>query len=328
MSSNATVPDATVGPTFAQVFGPVFWGFCVSLILGGVSALQGYLYFTRYNDKLPVRLVAAMMLTLDFLSVALICQSMYYYMLPHFGSFAPLNHVTSELNIECLISAVITFTSQMYFVYQLYMVKSPGMTASVMKALVIVFGTVGLAGAVGCVAMMFKYPHSIFMNRNHVFAILAGIAKGFGAAADIVATIAMCMFLSKADTGIRRTSSMLKSLMHLVINRGILVTVAQILLLVTFFATSGHLYWLAVHINTTKLYVNTFFGMLNARTSLQERYATGHMSISGDTTAYSQRLAAAANSQMAAREKLGELGPQDYAMGAIRVTTSSTVADI
>ncbi|KAJ7243922.1 hypothetical protein B0H12DRAFT_816588 [Mycena haematopus] len=323
MSTNATVPAAT-GPTFAQIFGPVFWGFCVSLILGGVSALQGYLYFTRYNDKLLVRSVAATMLVLDFLSVALICQSMYYYMLPHFGSFAPLNAVTKELSIECLIAAVITFISQMYFVYQLYMVRSPGMTAAVMKSLVILFGTIGLGGAVGCVGMMFIYPHSIFMNRNHTFAILAGIAKGFGAAADIIATIAMCMFLKSANTGIKRTSSLLRSLMHLVINRGILVTVAQILLLITFFATAGHLYWLAVHINTTKLYVNTFFGMLNARMSLQEQFATGPMSMSGDTTVNTLRLAPVTPK----REKFGELDNQDYSMGAVHVTTSSTVADI
>jgi hypothetical protein len=37
-----------------------------------------------------------------------------------------------------------------------------------------------------------------------------------------------------------------KSLMHLVINRGIIVTAAQILLLVTFCVTSGHLYWCVV----------------------------------------------------------------------------------
>jgi len=289
--------------------------------------LQGYLYFTRYNDKFGVRTLAVVMLALDFLSMGLICQSMYYYMLPHFGSFAPLNSVTKELVIECLISAVITFISQMYFVYQLYMVKSPGKTIAVMKVLVVLFGTVGLSGASGCVAMMFMYPHSIFANRNHTFAVLAGIAKGFGAGADIIATIAMCMFLKSADTGIRRTSSMLRHIMHLVINRGILVTAAQILLLVTFFSTPGHLYWLAVHINTTKLYVNTFFGMLNARTTLQERYATGPMSLIDESTANSQRIAAR-NSKMLAHEKLGELESQDYAMSAIHVSTTSTVADV
>ncbi|KAJ7199637.1 hypothetical protein GGX14DRAFT_699791 [Mycena pura] len=329
MSATAPVPAAAAaaGPSYAQIFGPVFWGFCVALILCGVTALQGYLYFTRYNDKLGVRLVASMMLFLDFLSMALICQSMYYYMLPHFGSFAPLNAVTSELSIECLISAVITFTSQMYFVYQLHMVKSPGVTATVMKALVVVLGIVGLAGATGCVGMMFAVPGNIFMHRNRTFAILAGVAKGFGAAADIIATVAMCLFLNSAKTGITRTSSLLRSLMHLVINRGILVTAAQILLLITFFATSGHLYWLAVHINTTKLYVNTFFGMLNARSALQDRYASGPMSVTASSTLNSRRFAFGKQTASAG-EKLGDLDAGDYALNEIRVTTSSTVAEI
>ncbi|KAJ7664063.1 hypothetical protein B0H17DRAFT_1211478 [Mycena rosella] len=351
MSANAATPTAAAAPSFAQLFGPVFWGFCVALILCGVSALQGYLYFTRYNDKLPVRLLAAMMLTLDFLSMALISQSMYYYMLPDFGSFAPLGAVTNELVVECLISAVITFTSQMYFAYQLYMVKSPGRTAIAMNAFVIVCGTVGFGGAIGCVGLMFIHPHSIFMNRNHTFAILAGLAKGFDAAADIVATIAMCMFLKSADTGITRTSSLLRSLMNLVINRGLLVTAAQIILLITFFASAGHLYWLAVHINTTKLYVNTFFGMLNARTALQDKYATGHMSLSTDhsitanSNANARRRSAAFNmvdnkvrpefthvgfprKKADGMDMQAALGSQDYALGEIRVTTSSMVSDI
>ncbi|KAJ7466173.1 hypothetical protein B0H11DRAFT_2048739 [Mycena galericulata] len=329
MSANTTVSSLVAGPSYAQIFGPVFWGFCLSLMLCGVSALQGYLYFTRYNDKLAVRLLAAMMLTLDFLSMALICQSMYYYMLPHFGSFVPLNAVTKELVVECLISAVITFTSQMFFVYQLSVVKSVGNTASVMNALVVVLGTIGLGGAIGCVVLMFMFPHSIFMNRNHTFAILAGIAKGFGAGADIVATISMCLFLKSANTGITRTSSLLKSLMHLVINRGILVTAAQIILLITFFASSGHLYWLAVHINTTKLYVNTFFGMLNARTALHDKYATGHMSLSAETTANSNRLSTVnVASQAIGDKKAGDLESQDYALNTIQVTRSSVVSNM
>ncbi|KAJ7641221.1 hypothetical protein FB45DRAFT_899696 [Roridomyces roridus] len=325
--------------SYALIFGPVFWGFCLSLILCGVSAVQGYLYFTRYNDKLAVRLLATMMLLLDFLSMALICQSMYYYMLPHFGSFAPLYAVTKELILECLISAVITFTSQMYFVYQLYIVKSPGRLPIAMNAVVALLGTIGLGGAIGCVVLMFQHPHSVFMDRNPTFAVLAGVAKGFGAGADIVATIAMCLFLKSANTGITRTSSLLRSLKHLFINRGILVTAAQILLLLTFFANAGHLYWLAVHINTTKLYVNTFFGMLNARTALQEKYATGHMSLSTENTgAFTVNAAGAGSAARRASTfnigvrsdttKVGDLETQEYALGAIRVTTTSTISEI
>ncbi|KAJ7342946.1 hypothetical protein DFH08DRAFT_962972 [Mycena albidolilacea] len=243
-------------PSYAAIFGPVFWGFCVTLILFGVSLLQGYLYFTRYHDRPWLRCLATGMLTLDCISIALISQSVYYYLLPHFGSFAPLSAVTKELSIECLISAAITYASQMHFVYQLYLARSAGNSATIMKVLVatILLGTVGLGGAVGCVVMMLLYPQEVFTNRNHTFVVLSGIARGVRAAADILATVAMCLFLKSADDEIIRPSSLLRSLMHLIINRGILVTAAQILLLVTFFGTPNHLYWIAVHINTTKLY--------------------------------------------------------------------------
>ncbi|KAJ7889780.1 hypothetical protein B0H14DRAFT_3126835 [Mycena olivaceomarginata] len=347
-ASGPTYAELMVGPTYAQIFGPVFWGasyfslhysesvspICVckdsaARYLCGVSALQGYLYFTRYNDKLGVRSLAIFMIILDFLSMALICQSIYYYMLPHFGSFAPLSAVTNELVVECLIAAIITFASTWvgqeidYSASRLTLVDG-GNSQECRQ-----YGDCDECprpGSLGCVVIMFQYPQSIFMNRNYYFAVLAGLAKGFGAAADIIATIAMCIFLKSADTGITRTSSILKTLMHLVINRGILVTATQILQLIFFFATANHLYWLAVHINTTKLYVNTFFGMLNARPSLQDRHTKDHgMSFSSnEATGTSQRFAT--NSKAGGHNKGAELDTSEYPLGTIHVTTSSTVA--
>ncbi|KAJ7139300.1 hypothetical protein C8R44DRAFT_764194 [Mycena epipterygia] len=321
MSSPAAFSDGDEGHTYVQIFGPIFWGFCATLVLYGVSILQGYLYFTRYNDKLFIRTVAGLMLFLDFLSMALICQSIYYYMLPYYGSLAPLNAVTGELSVECLISAVITFISQMYFVYQLKIVRNHTKAASITTPLIVIFGIISLAGGIGCVTIMFTHPQAIFMHRNRAFVILAGINKAFGAAADVVATIAMCIFLKFADTGISRTSSLLRSLMHLVINRGLLVTFAQILMLIVFFTSTAHLYWVAVHINTTKLYVTTFFAMLNARTSVLDNEnaqiaMSDHLSTTGSGTVH-------ADSSVDVTKFTGA-----YGVGAIKVTTTSTVADI
>ncbi|KAJ7278508.1 hypothetical protein C8J57DRAFT_1713310 [Mycena rebaudengoi] len=396
LTMSTTLPSGSdaLGPTYAQIFGPVFWGFCVALILCGVTALQGYLYFTRYNDKLLVKLLASMMLILDFLSMSLISQSIYYYMLPHFGSLAPLAAVTKELVVECLISAIITFTSQMYFVYQLYMVKRPGHLHRIMTAVVGVLATAGLGAASGCVGVMFMHPQAIFMNRNHTFSILAGLAKGFGATADIVATLAMCMFLKSAETGITRFvfpfrylhnppshiclpfqfTAFFSNIVSPVPNTdnptpepppssspsctssstaACSSPACQVLLLITFFASSGHLYWLALHINTTKLYVNTFFGMLNARTSLQDKYGTG-MSLSSSSASFhrppTNRMSSRRSGVVRAgslviggrsgadmdadaasvEEKVGDLAHGDpmYALGEIRVTTTSTVAEI
>ncbi|KAJ7156525.1 hypothetical protein C8R43DRAFT_1183920 [Mycena crocata] len=231
--------------------------------------------------------------------------------LPEHGSLAPLNAVTSELSVECLISALITFISQMYFVYVLHIVKNRAKAAFILKALIIMLGTISLAGGVGCVTIMFIHPH--FMHRNRTFIILAGINKAFGAAADIVATVAMCIFLNAADTGITKTSSLLRSLMHLVINRGILVTFGQVLMLLLFFTSTTRLYWVAVHINTTKLYVNTFFAMLNSRaTGVESREV--HSMVLSRTFDTSRIHSSSFETKTPSR--------------AINITTSSTVADI
>ncbi|KAJ6458532.1 hypothetical protein C8R45DRAFT_1183546 [Mycena sanguinolenta] len=185
-----------------------------------------------------------------------------------------------------------------------------------------------LPAGIGCVAVMFIHPQSIFMNRSRSFIILAGINKAFGAGADAIATIAMCMFLKSADTGMNRrvsTSSLLRSLMHLVINRGLLVTFGQTLMLILFFTSTGHLYWVAVHINTTKLYVNTFFAMLNARASILDAYSP-HISKGGLSSVRTETVVRRESSHEF--QKFSGLDIDNFGMDAIKVTTTSTVAEM
>ena len=91
--------------------------------------------------------------------------------------------------------------------------------------------------------------------------IFFGLAKGSGAAADILATIAMCIYLTSARTGMselvylflspmitlnvgnHRTNHLITKLTRFVIHRGALVTLIQTLLLITFYAAPNNLYW-------------------------------------------------------------------------------------
>ncbi|KAJ7703417.1 hypothetical protein B0H16DRAFT_1638773 [Mycena metata] len=322
MSPHSTLDLAMGDPDFGHTFEPVFWGFCVSLMLFGVSVMQAYLYFTRYSDKLWIRLLVGGMVTLDALSMVLIAQTVYYYTLPHFGNPGILDQVTPELTTECLISAILTCASQMYFAYQLFMIRSPGIIPKLANILVVTLAVLGLAGGIACTSVMFVFPRQVLSNRNHTFAVFAGINKGSGAAADIVATIAMCAFLSAADTGLKGTSNMLKTIMHLFVNRGILVTIAQVGLLIVFFATSNHLYWIAFHINGTKLYVNTFLAMLNARNSV--KFAGREVSLMTMGT-YS-----GAATRVGPGEKVEDYEGHSPGFGktTIQITTTSTTAQI
>ncbi|KXN83254.1 hypothetical protein AN958_01659 [Leucoagaricus sp. SymC.cos] len=256
-----TATEYDLGPVFA----PIFWGFFVSILLGGMTIVQAYIYFPSPGDRIMVLTGTITFSTFDLASSALVAQSIYYYLVPHYGSLMPLSSITPELSAECLFSTIITAISQVYFVYQLVVVKRSGngswlIIGAIVICLIVTFG---------CVAAMYKYHHGVLANRNRVFSaelmlhaaelqIFFGIAKGAGAVTDVLATVAMCLFLTSSKTGMNRTNSLIQSLMQFVIHRGALVTLIQVLLLVTFYALPNKLTWFAFHVNVTKLYANTF----------------------------------------------------------------------
>jgi hypothetical protein len=93
--------------------------------------------------------------------------------------------------------------------------------------------------------------------------MLAGLSKASAALADVITTCSLCYGLGYIRTGIRAcvayvrwlqfcfssktayfsTDSVLKTLIGFAIQRGLLVAVVQIALLIVFYASSPHLYW-------------------------------------------------------------------------------------
>ncbi|KAJ3715309.1 hypothetical protein DFJ43DRAFT_848159 [Lentinula guzmanii] len=275
-----TTLEDSPGIDMSAIFAPFFWGFFVSIFLGGITIVQAYMYFPHPTDARSVQVLAASMLILDLISSALVAQSLYYYLIPHFGSTEPLRTITPELSADCLISSILTVTSQMYFVYQIHSVKHDGILAWTILVVLTLLAIITFVGGIGCVATMYVFAYGILADRSKDFAIFFGVAKGFGAVTDILATIAMCTYLSNAKTGFStHTDSLIKGLIQYVIERGAVVTLIQTLLLITFYAAPNNLYWLAFHINVTKLYANTFFCMLNARKSLWKKHAPNNSSM-------------------------------------------------
>jgi len=198
--------------------------------------------------------------------------SVYFYLIPHFGSTLRLTLLPKEMAVECLIATLITTISQFFFVYQLVGAKKIGQGNWSIIGGITTLSILALAGGIACVVTMTLFGHNVLQDRTRSFEISFGVSKGLGAATDILATIAMCLFLNSVRTGMNKTNSLLNSLIHLTLNRGILVTVAQTMLLITFYAFPNSLVWVLFHVNVPKLYVNTFFGMLNARDNIKNKH--------------------------------------------------------
>ncbi|KAJ2917315.1 hypothetical protein MD484_g3117, partial [Candolleomyces efflorescens] len=261
------------------IFAPMFWGFVLSIFLGGMTVVQAHIYFPAKKDRSVIRWTAALMLLFDIASSALIAYSIYYYLNLDRSSGSKLlrrklavlhslfiqesqpSSSSSQFSAECLISALITYISQLYFVHQLVIVRRAGKGSWVIISLITIFATLAVMGGIGCVSSMYVWNEAVLAHRNKAFTIFFALAKGFSAITDILATVAMCLFLTDQKGGIERTNSLLSQVMLFVIQRGILVTLIQVLVLVTFLAAPNNLAWLALHMNVTRLYANTFFAM-------------------------------------------------------------------
>ncbi|KAJ3502811.1 hypothetical protein NMY22_g18457 [Coprinellus aureogranulatus] len=230
-----------------------------SAILGTVERLESELCFAMPSGLFPSwptgLCTAALMLRscvtslFDITSSVLVAYSVYYYLIPEFGSFERFKAVTPQFSAECLISALITFISQLYFVHQLVVVKRSGKGSWIIIGLILSFSVLAAIGGIGCVSSMYVWDTAVLAFRNKTFTTT----------------------LVDASPHIR-TQTLVSQVVVFVIQRGILVTTIQAAVLIAFFAAPSNLAWLALHMNVTRLYANTFFAMLNGRSNLRDKH--------------------------------------------------------
>ncbi|KAJ7230411.1 hypothetical protein GGX14DRAFT_553891 [Mycena pura] len=226
------------GFSLAKPFGPVFWGVILNLIqvlvMFGMSIVQALSYFrTAGKDRALVNLSAVGMIILDIVSPCLIISVFWYDLVLHYGGIEQYAGTNPQIGAECVISQFVAFLAQLYFVSQIYYVKPAGRFGNIVVRAIGVLAFIGFAFGLACATVMLMNPMTPHYNVK--FQVTFGVSKGANA------------------TGVKATSNLLDALAVLFMNR-------------------GAAYWLAPHLILTKLYVNTFFAILNSRTYLREKH--------------------------------------------------------
>ncbi|KAJ7049893.1 hypothetical protein C8F01DRAFT_1378149 [Mycena amicta] len=266
MSTPATTTIPFEGFTIAKIFGPMFWGIILNLIGYGVGVLQALDYFrSGVNDSWMIRASALFMILLSTTSTALITSVFWTDLVVHFGGIEQFGGTNTRLGGECVITGLVACFAQIYFINQLRHVKPDGPPWQ-------------------CYPLGYRYPLVYWLGIwNGYFELTFAGAKGANSLCDIVATIAMCKYLTSSKTGIKSTASLLEALTRFFFHRGAAVMFLQSISFMMFFAFRSPQYWLAPHLLLTKLYVSTFFAILNSRAYLRDKYlskdpTTGFMS--------------------------------------------------
>ncbi|KAI0042901.1 hypothetical protein FA95DRAFT_1609820 [Auriscalpium vulgare] len=252
------VPSFNRGGTI----GVEYLGVIFSSILYGVTCIQTFQYFRSVKGGSDVWWVRAMVLalfTLDTTHEAFLIHVPYEQLITHYADPSALLKTIWSIPFAIVISAIIAFIANSFFVYRIYKLSS--------SKLVTLFSFVcAVAEFAGATA----YAIRLYLNKNFVTAEVTLKSTGLAAAAiavgaNVVISGAMAFYLYASRTGVGRSDSVITKLIVLVVSTGTATTVALTADLIAYIIAPDLLYVLMFEFMVGKLFVNSVLTCLNLR---------------------------------------------------------------
>ncbi|KLO13766.1 hypothetical protein SCHPADRAFT_345517 [Schizopora paradoxa] len=248
-------------------YGVAYWGFIVSAVLYGCIIVQGYIYFSCYpKDSWLLKSFVATMIILDGGITVLAAESFNYLLIKKYGDASVLLVMNDAILSEYILTWLVVTASQIFYASRVYIVNKKFWYIPAM------IGLLALGSQAAIIVLFVKLfrEHRLVENlAKREFVVLSCLTGGMSSAADIISTGAMCYFLASHRTGFRKTKQLIKMLIFYSVNRGVMVTVCQIAILVTFALKPTGLWWLPPHLCLSKFHVITLVALLNARSKMR-----------------------------------------------------------
>ncbi|KAH7882815.1 hypothetical protein F5I97DRAFT_1899787 [Phlebopus sp. FC_14] len=251
--------DSTV---LANTLGMEFVGFTLATWLFGVNTLQAYIYFQQYNDTLPLKLTAILAIILDVANTAFGAWGIYLQIIPDFGK-------TPNTNIPLTLQSTIGIMS--IFVVQCFLVQSIWRVSRRNKWLTVFIVTLSMLGfAIGLVVsaqLIISLEISILETTSSLVTITLGVA--LTTLSDVVITASLVGYLFHEKGSVTSASHLLERLISFAVQRGVLITLAQSLVVILTYAEPKTFAWALFQYSLGKIYTYTFFAILNRRDDLR-----------------------------------------------------------
>ncbi|KAF8237965.1 hypothetical protein L208DRAFT_415444 [Tricholoma matsutake] len=231
----------------------MFFGFIISVVLLGVTIVQGWVYLLENHDKWPIRTLVTVLILLDLAETCCGTQMLRHYLITRFGDVTMLNISTNTVAADFVITLTIMFLVHMFFITRIYILgRNPLLAASffLLSVSVLVLGI-----------WMFPkhFSHHRFSNFNQLESKIQIIAfHSVAAVTDISITIALSYTFSTGQKGYANTRMLFRRLLVYSLSRGIIISLLQVGHIIMYLVRPAQfLFWISLHFNLSKLYVTT-----------------------------------------------------------------------
>ncbi|EIN05259.1 hypothetical protein PUNSTDRAFT_137944 [Punctularia strigosozonata HHB-11173 SS5] len=233
----------------------------------GVTNLQAYIYYHRYpRDHQLYKIAIGVLWLFDTLILALNVHAVYYYTITNFSNEIALLFVVWSFKLQVALTSVMIPMVQSLYALRLWRLRDGQLILPLLVCSTVLGGwIVGVMSARDGYRMHTFADFAQFKNTIYAdFSLSTGI--------DTITSITLCYYLYRTRSTFSGTRSLVHSLMYWILGTGLLTSACSLVLLITFAAMPNNLVFIAMEILLSKLYLNSFLAMLNARQSLRERH--------------------------------------------------------
>jgi hypothetical protein len=257
--------------TLDNTIGAVLLGAMAACMLFGITNLQMYMYYQTYpNDSRFQKLSVAILWILDTLHLGLTIHAVYHYLVSSFGNVAAQDVIVWSFKLQIAVNVVIVLLVQSLYALRVW--KLGHHFGRIWPVVVVAFVAGGYS--IGIILAVKTYHVASFTGLNEMsWAIITSFATS--TAIDIVLATVLCFYLNSSRSSFINTNYRILTIMKYVLASGFLTSACSLTALITYAVMPNNLIFLGIEFLLTKLYINSFVAMLNARRSVREMDTTG-----------------------------------------------------
>ncbi|KDQ56638.1 hypothetical protein JAAARDRAFT_296619 [Jaapia argillacea MUCL 33604] len=251
-----------------ETSGALLIGGLISFWLFGIQTRQTFIYFERCpKDSLQLKAMVGFLCAVDALHSIFTGHMLYYFTITERLETAGMKPRVWSFNTSIALTAIVAFTVQCFVArrawklnYSKWQRRGAVLLASLSLA--------PLALGIACTTIMV----SIQNPKLHVHcSVIIAAWLATTVAMDILMAGLLCYALYHSRIGEKKTDTVVKKLMALVVNTAMLTSGLAFADLATFWTMGNHnlIHW-ALNINLSKVYVITVLAMLNVREALAQ----------------------------------------------------------
>ncbi|KAG2339034.1 hypothetical protein BDR05DRAFT_968484 [Suillus weaverae] len=265
MSSSVqnTIPQLNLGNTF----GALFIGVILAAVLFGLTNVQAFIYFQAHRSPgiSFFKLVVIWLWICDALHLALTIHSVYYYLVTNYANFGVLTEIVWSLKLQLAINIFIIPMVHLLYVHRIWSVSKGRSRILPAIALGIV---VVLSSGVAIPLVWAQYKTKLFKDLIGIV-WAAYLSLGAATFVDVVIASSLCYLLATSRTGFSSTDSFITKLVGYTISTGCLTSICSMSIIITCAVMPTNFIFISLQFLVTKLYVNSFIALLNARYYMQ-----------------------------------------------------------